>query len=101
MRAAVGLGVGTTWAGDVLDQACFPEGWSWDWYRWLLSSMRHMADECSVDLVDVERALFVLDRKTVPVLERKYGRGKWLWSNYQPEAMNILRDLYPVAPDLV
>ncbi len=45
-----------------------------------------------------ERALFVIDRKTVPVLEKKNGKGEWLWSNYRPEAMSILWDLCPGAP---
>jgi hypothetical protein len=86
VRAAGGLTAGVGWSNSNLDNYQLPESWSWDWYEWLRECARLTAQRDTLQLVEIDRALFQVDRATVKALNERWGKGDWKWSQDLPEA---------------
>lgn len=89
-RAALGLGAGTLWDVEGLDDAEFPDISTddryWALYReWFRPTI--LATAGSGRPLDVEKALFHLDELTMPGLP---GGRQWTWSAYRDEALRHL-----------
>jgi hypothetical protein len=80
ITAAVGLGRRSGWIGQALDKAWLPETLDWEWYEWLRSSIDATP---GYTMVQVERALYQLDRLTRPALGMS-----WKWSEYRSAALD-------------
>ena len=85
LTAAVGLGAGTRWMLDNLNEAYLPRRDSHDRYwavyaEWFRDTVLATAED-SVTPGQVERALYRLDRRT----QRALPNG-WKWSQYRAEA---------------
>ena len=92
-RAALGLGAGTLWNVDGLENAELPDrrtGPYWDLYgNWLRPKVLATATAISGRPRDVEKALYQLDRHVRSRLP-KHG---WTWSDYRNEAQTQLSRL--------
>jgi hypothetical protein len=82
VRAAVGLGPATKWSdtdSDLDQNGNFPEEFGWDWYFWLRDCVNLTKGST---LLEVERALFVLDERVAPVLKKAQKAQSWAWHEY-------------------
>jgi hypothetical protein len=89
-RAALGLGAGTLWDADGLEDAEFPDirtnGRYWELYqKWFRPTI--LATAGANEPLGVERALFHLDELILPDLPEK---RQWTWSGYRSEALRHL-----------
>jgi hypothetical protein len=86
-RAAVGLQVGRRSGNDErLDTASAP-GHAWWFYSWFRTTVTLTAHTAGCELVQVERALFVLGSATGRELAVK-SEGGWTWSQYYHMAVS-------------
>jgi len=81
LRAAIGLGPGSLWADDQLIHRELPE-WDWEVYRWVWESLHLMVGD-DLGLLEVERAIFQLDRRSEAYFP---DEGDWTWPDYQKYA---------------
>jgi hypothetical protein len=89
-RAALGLGAGTLWCVEGLEDAEFPDtrdrGRYWELYqRWFRPTILETA--AASEPLGVERALFRLDELILPGLPKD---RQWTWSGYRKEALRYL-----------
>jgi hypothetical protein len=88
-RAVVGLQVGRRSRNDErLDNASAP-GHAWWFYGWFRTTVMLTADTADCELVQVERALFVLGSATAKKLAAE-SAGAWTWSQYYDVAVGTV-----------
>lgn len=92
MTAAIGLGAGTSWTLDGLDDAYLPlhdsDARYWSLYAWFRDTVLATAETTGTSPGQVERALFRLDERTQGALPERST-----WSQYHAEAGRQLHAL--------
>jgi hypothetical protein len=93
VRAGVGLIVGPTWTQRDEDSFALPSERDWEWYGWLRECLLQTVARTDLELFEVERALYILDRQVLRELNKTYGKDEWVWSQYEPAAHRVAEKL--------